>query len=237
MAKSMRFKYQDQIDELLTIGCQLPELFDPNNMQACRFAFSGEEHTNHIPQYMSNPKRMLNGRENMKNLEGYNIDYDFSGFRKIADLIYFEGPFLSHYVSSKGDDYLFYWVDRDDCDNRWLVLRVSLANLQKYVGKEITLRELIEHPNDGYLYAVDVNNDINYHDVKLMQPSSLPEEYLPETDSYYAFDPIPTDDAEELMTYELTIPYKERTRFEEILHKIGFPVSALKKVVSHAAVF
>ncbi len=59
MAKSMRFKYQDQIDELLTIGCQLPELFDPNNMQACRFAFSGEEHTNHIPQYMSNPKRML----------------------------------------------------------------------------------------------------------------------------------------------------------------------------------
>ena len=66
---------------------------------------------------------------------------------------------------------------------------------------------------------------------------ALPEEYLPEEDSFYAFDPIPTDDAEELMTYELTIPYKERTRFEEILHKIGFPVSALKKVVSHAAVF
>ena len=81
--------------------------------------------------------------------EGYNIDYDFSGFRKIADLIYFEGPFLSHYVSSKGDDYLFYWVDRDDSDK-------------------------------------------------------LPEDYLPETDSYYAFTPIPTDDAEELMTYERT---------------------------------
>ena len=173
----------------------------------------------------------------MRKIEGYNIDYDFSSFRKIADLIYFEGPLLSHYVSSKGDDYLFYWVDRDDNDNRWLVLRVSLANLQKYIAKEITLRELIEAPNDGYLYSVDVNNDICYHDVKLVQPSALPEEYLPETDSFYAFEPIPVDDAEEMMTYELTIPYKERTRFEEILHKIGFPVSALKKVVSNAAVF
>lgn len=173
----------------------------------------------------------------MRTIEGYNIEYDFSGFRKIADLIYFEGPLLSHYVSSKGDDYLFYWVDSDDCDNRWLVLRVSLANLQKYIGKEITLRELIENPNDGYLYSVDVTSDIRYHNVKLTQPSALPEAYLPETDSYYAFEPIPADDAEELMTYELTIPYKERSQFEEFLLKIGFPVTALKKMVSKAAVF
>ena len=173
----------------------------------------------------------------MKRIEGYNIDYDFSCFRKIADLIYFEGPLLSHYVSSKGDDYLFYWVDSDDNDNRWLVLRVSLANLQKYIGKEITLRDLCENPNDGYLYTVDVNNDICYHNARLVQPSALPDEYLPEAESYYAFEPIPADDAEEMMTYELTIPYKERTRFEELIHKIGFPVSALKKVVSTAAVF
>ena len=173
----------------------------------------------------------------MRRIEGYNIDYDFSGFRKMADLIYFEGPLLSHYVSGKGDDYLFYWVDKDDSDNRWLVMRVSLANLQKYIGKDITLRELIETPNDGYLYTVDVDNDVRYHNVKLVQPAALPDDYLPETDSYYAFEPVPADDAQEMMTYELTIPYKERNRFEEILHKVGFPVSALKKVVSNAAVF
>ena len=173
----------------------------------------------------------------MRRVEGYDIQYDFSSFRKIADLIYFDGPLLSHFVSSKGDDYLFYWVDRDNSDNRWLVLRVNLANLQKYIGKEATLRELIENPNDGYLYSVDVSNDVTYHNVRLVQPSALPDEYLPEEDSYYAFTPIPADDAEELMTYELTIPYKERTRFEEILHKIGFPVSALKKVVNSAAAF
>ena len=57
--RNVRLKYQKQIDELLAIGCQLPELFAPNNMRTCRFAFSEEGHANHVPQYMSNPKRML----------------------------------------------------------------------------------------------------------------------------------------------------------------------------------
>ena len=59
MNKEPKFKYQKQIDELLANGCQLPELFAPNNMQACRFVFSEKGHLNHVPQYMSNPKRML----------------------------------------------------------------------------------------------------------------------------------------------------------------------------------
>ena len=67
--KNGMFKYQEQIDMLMAEGCQLPELFMPNNKQACRFAFSVEGHPNHIPQYMSNPKRMLQdmgkGKANM----------------------------------------------------------------------------------------------------------------------------------------------------------------------------
>ena len=147
----------------------------------------------------------------MRTIKGFDIQFDFSKFKRIADLICFEGPLLSHYVSSKGDDYLFYWVDKDDEDNRWLVLRVSLPNLQKYMVKDITLRELIESPNDGYLYCVDVDNDINYHNVKLVQSEDLPEEYLPSKDSYYEFEPIPSEDAVEFMTYEVTIPYISST--------------------------
>ena len=104
----------------------------------------------------------------MKKVKGYDIQFDFCNFKKIADLICFEGPMLSHYVSSKGDDYLFYWVDRDESDNRWLVLRVSLASLQKYMAGDVALLELIGSPNDGYLYLVDVDNDVNYHNVKLV---------------------------------------------------------------------
>lgn len=54
-----KFKYQEQLDELLAMGCQLPILYAPNDRKACRFAFSGVGHQNHIPQYMSNPRRML----------------------------------------------------------------------------------------------------------------------------------------------------------------------------------
>ena len=105
------------------------------------------------------------------------------------------------------------------------------------MAKDLSLRELIETPNDGYLYCVDVDNTIHYHNVLLVQPVDLPKEYLPSTDSFYEFEPIPTKDANELMTYELTIPYQERSRFEELLLKMGFPVSSLKKIVSRAAIF
>lgn len=40
-------------------GCTLPPLFQPNDMSACRFAFSASDQQNHIPQYVRNPKRML----------------------------------------------------------------------------------------------------------------------------------------------------------------------------------
>ena len=107
----------------------------------------------------------------MKNVKGFDIQFDFSGFKKIADLISYDGPLLSHYVSSKGDDYLFYWVDRDANDNRWMVLRVNLASLQKYIAGDVSLLELVGSPNDGYLYLVDVDNNICYHNVKLVQPA------------------------------------------------------------------
>ncbi len=57
--ETKKFKYQKQIDELIEQGCQLPKLYAPNDMFACRFAFSDSTHKNHIPQYICNPKRML----------------------------------------------------------------------------------------------------------------------------------------------------------------------------------
>lgn len=54
-----QFKYQKWIDKLIEEGCQLPPLYAPNNMHACRFAFSSDGHPNHIPQYVTQPKRML----------------------------------------------------------------------------------------------------------------------------------------------------------------------------------
>lgn len=54
-----KYKYQTQIDELIAIGCHMPVLHEPDNMSACRFAFSNSSCVNHVPQYMLHPKRML----------------------------------------------------------------------------------------------------------------------------------------------------------------------------------
>ena len=59
MEQMKKFKYQKQIDELLALGCQLPTLYTPGNMPACRFVFSDTTRQNHVPQYMQKPKRML----------------------------------------------------------------------------------------------------------------------------------------------------------------------------------
>ena len=57
----------------------------------------------------------------MKTINGFSINFDFSKLIKVADLIYYDGPLLSHYVSNKGENYLFYWVDVDNEYNRWVV--------------------------------------------------------------------------------------------------------------------
>ena len=49
----------------------------------------------------------------MKTINGFSINFDFSKLIKVADLIYHDGPLLSHYVSNKGENWL--------SGNIWLV--------------------------------------------------------------------------------------------------------------------
>ena len=59
MELKKEFKYQKQINELIALGCQMPKLYAPEGMPACRFVFADSIRQSHIPQYLSNPKRML----------------------------------------------------------------------------------------------------------------------------------------------------------------------------------
>jgi len=69
----------------------------------------------------------------MKTISGFNIHFDFGKLTKVSDLIYFDGPLLSHYMSSKGENYLFYWVDVDETYNRWMVVRTDIITIQQYL--------------------------------------------------------------------------------------------------------
>ncbi len=121
----------------------------------------------------------------MKQFQGMSVPLHIASFRKVSDLIYYEGPLLSHYVSPAGENYLFYWVDSDDKYNRWLVVRTDENTIEKYVSGQVSLHSVITKPNDGFVYMVDIDNDIQYHNIKVLPPTEFPDDYLPDEDSFY----------------------------------------------------
>lgn len=124
----------------------------------------------------------------MKNLDGYNIPFDFDGFVQMSDLIYYDGPLLSHFVSKTGKDYLFYWVDIDEKFNRWMFFRVTPTVIQSYLDKKLSLREIICGLEEGFVSFVEIDDEANFLNPKIVKISSIPEEYLPSSQSYYCFE-------------------------------------------------
>lgn len=123
----------------------------------------------------------------MIRLQGIKGRLSIDKLRKVSDLIYFDGPFLSHYVHISGDNYLSYWVDCDDTAQRWLVFRVGMVALQDYVNKRKTLYELLKAVDEDFVYVIDVYNDGSHTDPLMIFLENIPDDYFPEIDSYFDF--------------------------------------------------
>jgi len=116
----------------------------------------------------------------MEKVKGISIKSDWlNDLVKVSDLIYYDGPLLSHYQSLSGEDYLFYWVDTDDTYNRWLIVNISIVKLQDYLNRKISLLNLITELDNGLVYKVDIDKNIQYHNFELLYIYELPETYLP----------------------------------------------------------
>ncbi|SEA39019.1 DUF6575 domain-containing protein [Bizionia paragorgiae] len=113
---------------------------------------------------------------------------------KIKDLIYFDGPLLSHFETIYNENFLFYWVDTNQDFNRWLIFRTSEELLDKYLEKKKSLLELMTDENIGNFYKVDIDNDLNYNNLSIIEFKDIPESYLPEKNSFYKFQSINSDD-------------------------------------------
>ena len=134
----------------------------------------------------------------MIQLQGIEGSLSIVELTKVSDLIYFDGPFLSHYIHKSGDNYLAYWVDCDNEFQRWLVFRVGITSLQKYVDKRMSLLDVIKQLDDGLVYLVDVDVDGKTTTPKILFLNQLPDDYLPEADSYYDFSVERKSDVESL---------------------------------------
>lgn len=123
----------------------------------------------------------------MKHIEGIPVEFQLTSYAKVSDLIYYDGPLLSHFVNANDDNLLFFWVDTDNIVNRWMVIRVSLLSIQKYTKKKITLLELLRSSLDGTILFIELNSEIECVNAICTSSLKIPEEYLPSSDSYYTF--------------------------------------------------
>ena len=121
----------------------------------------------------------------MKNVHGLNGFFSVDKLTKVSDLIYYNGPFLSHYVHESGDNYLSYWVDCDNTTQRWLVFRVGLSALHAYVNQQYSLLHLLKSLDDGFVYMIDVNEDGVSTEPLIVFVNNLPDDYLPDAESYF----------------------------------------------------
>jgi hypothetical protein len=123
----------------------------------------------------------------MQTLTGYPLDTFPLQLRGIVDLIYFDGPLLTLFENEYGDYYLYYWCDTDSDCHRWLIFRVTRPLLRLYVTQQRSLQELIRKPVDGFLYAIDLDDELQSKNICLIHPNHLPQKYIPGVDSYYDF--------------------------------------------------
>ena len=120
-------------------------------------------------------------------INGYPMEFNLQKLVKCADLICFDGPLLSHYIDDTGDSYLLYWLESDENYNRWMIVRTTIQQIQNYTAKMVSLRDIILNPCDTFVFVTDIDDDIHCHNTKCVPLKSIPNEYLPDQDSFYAF--------------------------------------------------
>ena len=102
-----------------------------------------------------------------------------------GDLLYHEGPLLSHFVNADNinEHYFYKWADSDDECNRWLIFRVSVEKLQLFFEQKLSLLQLIKQ--NPFVYFIDLDNDLNQKNVLICETSHIPEDYLPSANAVF----------------------------------------------------
>ncbi|MEN9611149.1 MAG: hypothetical protein RLZZ628_1963 [Bacteroidota bacterium] len=120
----------------------------------------------------------------MEQIQGIQISNLGFQLTRQGDLLYHEGPLLSHFTNEENKDhYLYKWSDCDEIVHRWLIFKVSVAGLRLFFETKCTLLQLI-HGNP-FVYFVDL--DTNQHQTNLILTSTdnIPKDYLPSEKSFF----------------------------------------------------
>ena len=124
-----------------------------------------------------------------------------SGLQRVRDLESFDGPLLTHFVHPHGDHFLYSWVDCDQAANRWMVIRVSEANILRLVHRVVPLNFVIPSQcQDDFVYFIDLDASAKPVSTSMCALAAIPADYLPQSGSYLpASDPIAATDSYTVM--------------------------------------
>lgn len=158
----------------------------------------------------------------MEHIEATSIANLGLNLKKQGDLLYHEGPLLSHFINvdNTNEHYLYKWTDCDDSCNRWLIFRVSLESLKSFFEKECSILQLInENP---FVYFIDLDNDLNQNNLVICSINKIPADYLPSENSFFKekqYEKYAIELKENLL--ELTnISTNEKNPFEIIMQEV-----------------
>ena len=107
-------------------------------------------------------------------------DFIINDFIKVHDIIYFDGPILTHFKDKNENNYLFLWIDNDETSNRWLISKNSELEIFKYLKSKTNLKDLYQK---DFLFIVDIDATGNLLASYMVQPSNIVD-YLPQEDYF-----------------------------------------------------
>jgi len=107
---------------------------------------------------------------------------------KKGDLIYHEGPLLSHFEGDDGNQYFFKWADSTKSINRWLVFQVTYSELMLFFNQKITLKDLVLNEWKQHVFLFEIDSNLKLKKATRKKIDKIPEEYLPLEKSFYDSD-------------------------------------------------
>ena len=121
----------------------------------------------------------------MENLENYKIESLGLTLQRKGDLLYHEGPLLTHFVNSENSNehYFYKWSDINEKCNRWLIFKVTVENLTSFFEGNLTLLHLIQ--KNPFVYFVDFDTNINEVNAVICPIQKIPNDYLPSERSFF----------------------------------------------------
>lgn len=99
--------------------------------------------------------------------------------RVLNVLLYYDGPALFSCEDPSGQKYIVFLVEETEEGERWFLVPVSNARLERIRAGELGLRECVQNPEGGFLLDVFVSLDGSRGGVRIRDASTLQEHELP----------------------------------------------------------